>query len=620
MELRFPALDGGQEQGLNDAGVEAFQGSIGKYVVRECAQNSGDAPEKDGETVRVEFEFQTWSTQDLPCLEQIRDAMRSSRDYWSDDQKTRKFFERALENLRHGQVPVLKISDYGTTGLVGDDVTRNKGWFALVKSQGVSVKPGESAGGSFGIGKSSPFAASRLRTVFYGTRTLDGQVALQGVCRLVTHLSADRRKTQAVGFIGGFVPGKTGEDPVFTAVRDPAAMPSIFKRDLPGTDIYIPGYFSQEENRERELVISILNNFWPAIYRGSMEFRVGKQEITKDNLGKLINNLRSTDELNAHLYYCAVVDPKRVVYEEKLSTVGKCQLILSTSGAELPKKVCLMRRAGMVIDFYGPRNVRTQYTGMFVCEDKKGNTLLRQMEPPRHDRWDPKRVEGRSGKEALNEIQEWIREKVRALNPIFEGESFDEEDLSKYIPDLEDQGISGESESEEPGTKEGIYGVPPDKVADPEPLPVGRIQAGVEAGGQGENAGDNSGGSTGRPDPKGGDGKDTGGKVRRRGSGKRNNATGLTIRSYAVKEEADEYLLVLRAQEEFSGTVRVVAACDDDVDSDLELDSCTVEGDGRQLKTAGNSISDVVVPALSSVTLRMRFKRPQRVSLMLVNS
>src|SRR5688572_27125628 len=172
MELLFPALDGGQEQGLNDAGVEAFQGSIGQYVVRECAQNSGDAPEKDGATVRVEFDFQTWSTQDLPCLEQVRNAMRSSRDYWSDDQKTKRFFERALENLKHGQVPVLKISDYGTTGLVGDDVTRNKGWFALVKSQGVSVKPGESAGGSFGIGKSSPFAASRLRTVFYGTRTL----------------------------------------------------------------------------------------------------------------------------------------------------------------------------------------------------------------------------------------------------------------------------------------------------------------------------------------------------------------------------------------------------------------------------------------------------------------
>jgi hypothetical protein len=274
----------------------------------------------------------------------------------------------------------------------------------------------------------------------------------------------------------------------------------------------------------------------------------------------------------------------------------------------------------MVIDFYGPRNVRTQYTGMFVCEDKKGNRLLRQMEPPRHDKWDPKRVEGSDGKDALKEIHDWIREKVRELNPIFEGESFDEEDLSKYVPDVEDQAVVGEGESEDPGTKDGLYGVPPDKVAAPEPLPISRIDAGSGVGGEGDNAGDNPGGTSGRPDPKGGDGENTGGRVRRRGSGKRNNATGLSIRSYAVRDEGDEYLLVLRAKEEFSGSVRVVAACDEDTDPDLELDSCTVEGDGRQLKISGNCIADVNVPASGRVTLRMRFKRPQRVSLMVVNS
>jgi hypothetical protein len=242
------------------------------------------------------------------------------------------------------------------------------------------------------------------------------------------------------------------------------------------------------------------------------------------------------------------------------------------------------------------------------------------MEPPRHDRWDPKRVEGSHGRDALREIQEWIREKVRELNPIFEGESFDEEDLSKYVPDLEDQGIPGEGESEEPGDKDGLYGVPPAKVAEPETLPISKVQAGAGTGGEGSAAGDKPSGTTGRPDPKGGDGEDTGGKVRRRGSGNRNNSSGLTIRSYAVNDAGDEYLLVLRAQDDFSGAVRVVAACDEDTDPDLELDACQVESDGRQLTTTGNCISDVSVPAASSVTLRMRLKKPQRVSLMLVNS
>lgn len=43
MELVFPELGGGTFQGLNDAGVETFQGSVDAHVARECGQNTGDA-------------------------------------------------------------------------------------------------------------------------------------------------------------------------------------------------------------------------------------------------------------------------------------------------------------------------------------------------------------------------------------------------------------------------------------------------------------------------------------------------------------------------------------------------------------------------------------------------
>ena len=44
MTLKFPELAGGPVQGLNDAGVENFQGAIDVYLSRECGQNTGDAP------------------------------------------------------------------------------------------------------------------------------------------------------------------------------------------------------------------------------------------------------------------------------------------------------------------------------------------------------------------------------------------------------------------------------------------------------------------------------------------------------------------------------------------------------------------------------------------------
>lgn len=43
MNLKFPPLSGGVSQGLNDAGIETFEGDYAYYVARECTQNSLDA-------------------------------------------------------------------------------------------------------------------------------------------------------------------------------------------------------------------------------------------------------------------------------------------------------------------------------------------------------------------------------------------------------------------------------------------------------------------------------------------------------------------------------------------------------------------------------------------------
>jgi hypothetical protein len=90
--------------------------------------------------------------------------------------KRKGFFDQAVSLSAKDEISVLRISDFGTTGLTGDDLDENGRWFALVKSQGVSNKD-NTARDSFDIGKSSPFAASLFRTVFYGTKTEAGGVA-----------------------------------------------------------------------------------------------------------------------------------------------------------------------------------------------------------------------------------------------------------------------------------------------------------------------------------------------------------------------------------------------------------------------------------------------------------
>lgn len=43
IELYFPQLNGGVEQGLNDAGIETFEGEFQQQIVRECTQSALDA-------------------------------------------------------------------------------------------------------------------------------------------------------------------------------------------------------------------------------------------------------------------------------------------------------------------------------------------------------------------------------------------------------------------------------------------------------------------------------------------------------------------------------------------------------------------------------------------------
>ena len=554
MELRFPELGGGPVQGLNDAGVENFQGAVDTFLARECGQNTGDAGAKDVTTVKLEFDRKIIRSVDIPAFDQLRDVLKRCLDRWRDKEKEHAFFREAVALAAKKEIAVLKISDYGTTGLTGSDTEDRGRWSALVKSQGVSDK-GDTAGGSFGIGKSSPFAASRFRTVFYGTRTEGGAVALQGVSRLVTHLDKSGKRTQGVGFIGDYDPdGGEGGDPVFRAIRDESNIPHMFRRDRPGTDIWVVGYRSGD-GWDTDLIRSILTNFWPAIHHGSIEFRVGPREITKDNLEELIRQHVDQEDFEAQHFYKAI---KQQPTNRKLKHVGACSLYLAADpSSDLPKRICMVRGTGMRIFDYSPKACRVPFSGLFVCSDKDGNKLLRKMEPPKHDIWDPQRIEGPEGKSALKEIKDWIRDEVKKLNPHLSGTSFNESELAKYVPDEEqdtepsDETGSSKEESLEAKPAKADLQI---KAITPRPVgsPAGRAGPGNDS--QQDSGSDGDGTSEGRV----GNGGANTGKSRQRAEAK---PPAIVVRSF--RSSADEYHVVLRSPVRFSGGVRLFAVGED---------------------------------------------------------
>jgi hypothetical protein len=599
MELRFPELRGGPVQGLNDAGVENFQGAIDVYLSRECGQNTTDAHRPEIETVRLDFDRIHIKRSDIPGFEELGLTLRSCLERWGDKEKEREFFENALELWGETDIPVLKISDYGTTGLTGTDSNEKGRWFALVKSQGVSNKE-DTAGGSFGIGKSSPFAASRFRTVFYGTRTTNDAVALQGVSRLVTHKNPGGKLTQGVGFIGQYDPdGGEGGEPIFRAVRDESSIPKIFRRTEAGTDIWVIGYRSGRE-WSANLISSILTNFWPAIHKGIIEFRVGSQKINKENVSQLIDDYSTKDEFETHHFFKAILNKP---IEKKLNHVGYCELYLATSmTSELPRKVCMTRRTGMRIYDYQPRACRVPFAGLFMCTDTEGNKLLRKLEPPQHDTWDPNRIEDEQGKRALNEIKTWILEEVKKLNPLFMGKSFTENEMAKYLPDIEEDPHTPPDDELGKSNEESLE--PRARIDQQTPTPIKPKP--IKPKTSGSSPGDIGGGEDGGKTGKEGGSKGTRRPKNRGGAAEDEELPTLKARSYEIGKNS--YKVILRTSAHFNGGVAIIAAGEDGEGEPVVITAASkLDESSLQYRVTGNVIHDVDLdagqPLAISITL-----------------
>jgi hypothetical protein len=610
MNLLFPPLSGGQLQGLNDAGIETFEGDYAHYVVRECTQNSLDAAAGHEVPVRVEITLHQVPAAQLPFLDGLRAALDSCEQFWGAHPQARDFFRQAAAHARGDSLNLLRISDSQTTGVPGSDDDDTKPWVGLVHSRGLSIKSDEDSGGAFGIGKDAPLAASALRTVLYSTQTLDGKVAFQGISRLATHLAGDER-TQGTGFIGGY----DVNSKIFTAIRELNDIPEWFRRESPGLDVWVVGVQLELGNWENPFVAAALGNFWPAIQFGRIVLRIGNVEINRTTLPALMSQFRHQDSVKEALpYYEAVTVSGGHLVEEDLPLVGKCRLFVRLGGRDLPRRICLTRKTGMVIRNYPPRKVQVPFAGLFCCDDVCGNKLLKALEPPCHDDWVAKRAKTADQAEALKLIRAWIVTKLKGMIPDLDSESINEDSIADLLPD----DLPGPSDSAGDDTDLGGRPKPPDDVATLEPVtPRTRVPgAGSGAGGTGAAGG----GKGDTADPGEGDGKGTGGRTGRTGGtdqaggGAANLRTEINLRSYRTQEDKCTYHLIARADQDHAGSVRIDAVTDEGSAISCPIASACGEN-GEVFTVADNRISGVTLAAGQPLRLKITLHQPLRVAL-----
>ena len=456
---KFPPTGGGRVDGYNDPGMAHFDGSPLASLARETIQNSLDAGRLD--RVQVSFELARVTDANSIGRAELAFAVQRCLEQAAEDRDQKALSElgHAAELLAADALVFLRVRDYQTTGLHG------KHWHALVKQQGTSEKETRGAGGSFGIGKYAPFVVSPLRTVIYWSRfEFEGEDVeqCQGKAVLMSHRGPNDQETQGTGFFG-LVDGCRAL--VGDAV--PERIATIEGRSGTGTSLWIAG-FDEGDDWQLRIASSVIENFFSAIADNKLEVTLETNQmmdqrnlmgIEQDNLAEWFDLLGAdADDANAEddalvearAFFEIMQGNEATLREHYDPDLGHCVLYIKV-GDGLPSKVALIRQTGMLItsEQRGAKG-RTglqKFPGLrdfaAVCrfDSVEGNELLRQMENPQHNQFEPDRLpeeERSKGRRALNRVAQWIRAEIRELAAPVVSEDFTAiKELAHLLPDLE---------------------------------------------------------------------------------------------------------------------------------------------------------------------------------------
>ena len=478
---------GGREDGPNDAVTQNLKGSPYSTLIREAFQNALDAaqgPAADKGPVRVEVSFGSINGLDFPNYMELGKHIQGCLDCFPDNEQAKSLYEPMLESFnedsRHSELGYIKVADYNTNGMdyvsESDPNYRKKPFYAFVRSVGVHANDSDGSGGSYGFGKAAYFLISPMRTLMVSTLTNTGRYFFEGVSALCTHTFEGKTKV-SVGFYDN-------NDGLPTCIPD--RIPKPFRREEAGTNFYLMGTKFSDKERDQvkdEMLRAAVRNFWMSILRGNLVAVIDNVEINKRNIDafmsdlfpSLIDNYKSQMNHNPRPYYEAYVnsgkDDVHKCFTTNLPNLGKVQFYAFLT-PEADDRVCFMRGLQMFV-YRKKSQTGAAFYGLFLCEDMRGNLILRDMEPPRHDDWDAswaRKYPKDLCQEAENEYKNFITECIKQLHPdddarglnvnggedVFASENFLEEDDEVTASNAGASGNignpSGETQEEENGT------------------------------------------------------------------------------------------------------------------------------------------------------------------------
>lgn len=408
----FPVNGGGLAAGFNDSSIDHFKGHRLSSLVREVVQNSIDAREDASKPVVVDFQFETLKSDSLPEIVALRKHFELARTTATiqESQQANDFYEEAIKTVNQQEIKFLVIHDSNTTGLTGPLDGPNGAWYALTKGSGLTQKKGPSSLGSFGHGSKAPFASSKLRTIFYLTKTklskVDKQLRFQGKSTLQSYKTPKGEMTQGTGFYGNPVNCQPLLDDV---VPDWAQQLRSTRTEKLGTSIIIPGAI-WDENSVDSVTITAIANFFYAIWKGVLEIHVGANErltatnivekfkLFKPRLSEVFEEIDMEAISDSFETVETVVNPSHHG-EQQIPAFGRIDWYVRTGEEVESRNVAVARGNGMLITKRAPNLVKfpnLKPFDFFVCvtgTGGEGSELLRSIENPEHTNFEFDRID-----------------------------------------------------------------------------------------------------------------------------------------------------------------------------------------------------------------------------------
>ena len=452
--LKFPKNEGGYKQAYTNNDIEGFKGEeLFDNLIREIIQNALDALNPFCfDPVRVVFRMMAIKKAEFPVFSQYEACLKGCRRFWGDDadKKLVRFLNEADTVIAGEYIPVFVASDYNTKGLCGSRTRKNnEPWEALTNSDGVSAGKTDTSGGSYGIGKNAPFACSSLSFVFYNTYAIDGEKAFTGVAKLATLYDESNREAQRVGKYQKYDDEQGIYEPIYG--DDECPLRDLFSRDEYGTDIIVTG-FNQAERWEEKVKRAVLKHFFVAVCEKRLVVEVEGDDPFKIDSASIPEMMADCEnekgmEITNQLYRAFVNPDKR----ENLSIESEndAELYIKAD-ASFGRTIANFRNTGMLVGMRS-RRIFQHYAAVLIIRDRELSSLLKDTEPPRHNRWDYKLITGEEfkdrrlrAKKCIEKMEGTILTLLKNQFEVKTEDSVDAEGVGDYLPDdLDDLGGTG---------------------------------------------------------------------------------------------------------------------------------------------------------------------------------